>query len=335
MAKICPTCGGTQVGCPTCGYPPKRKLPKEGIFNRVYSALFGAAYWEVQGVDLSKWNGIMNLAVTKTKAQYGIIRLGYGTQWKDPAADNYYQQAQANDWPVGAYWYCQIGTDVNLAMRSFAEEITTHRPQLDIVLDAESSILDPGATLKWLEDAYTILLGLTNKKPVIYTAAWFWNTKVARSSFWSGKELWVANWTSRDTPYMPYDWYAWIHWQHSADGNQKAKEYGMVSGGDIDMDLNRFNGTCVTFNAKYGTHIKPIGEIIPPIIIPGTLPEYVIINTGELSIRSTPDVVSTNIIGHALMNTKWYPLELITKNGIEWWRIGTNVYISKNYTRLY
>jgi GH25 family lysozyme M1 (1,4-beta-N-acetylmuramidase) len=278
----------------------------------------------------------MNIATTKTKAQYGIIRLGYGTQWKDPACDNYYQQAQANDWPVGVYWYCNVGQDVNLSMRSFAEEINTHRPQVDIVLDFESTSVDQGATLKWLQDAYTILLGLTNKKPVIYTAAWCWNPWVARSSYWSGKELWVANWTTGSSPYMPMDWYAWTHWQYSADGNKKAAEYGMISGGDVDMDLDRFNGTCAQFNAKYGTHIIPLGEppVIPPVIPPGTLPEYVIINTGELAIRNSPDVISTNTIGHALYNTKWYPLELVTKNGIPWYRIGTNAYISKNYTRL-
>jgi len=336
MAKVCPTCGGNTVNCPTCGLPPKRKSPKQGVFSRVYNALFGVPSWEVLGVDLSKWNGTMNIATTKTKAQYGIIRLGYGTQWKDPACDNYYQQAQANDWPVGVYWYCNVGQDVNLSMRSFAEEINTHRPQVDIVLDFESTSVDQGATLKWLQDAYTILLGLTNKKPVIYTAAWCWNPWVARSSYWSGKELWVANWTTGSSPYMPMDWYAWTHWQYSADGNKKAAEYGMISGGDVDMDLDRFNGTCAQFNAKYGTHIIPLGEppVIPPVIPPGTLPEYVIINTGELAIRNSPDVISTNTIGHALYNTKWYPLELVTKNGIPWYRIGTNAYISKNYTRL-
>jgi len=332
MAKICPTCGGTQVGCPTCGLPPKRILPKQTIFNKLYGALFGAAVWEVQGIDISKWNGQMNFSVTKKKCQYGIMRLGYGTQWKDGACDTYYRDAVANDFPVGVYWYCNIGTDVNLMAQSFSEEITTHHPQVCVVLDAEYTVVDPGATLNWLKTAYELVLNKTGIKPVIYTSAGFWNSKVARSSYWSGKELWVANWTTRDTPTMPYDWYSWIHWQWSADGNNKALEYGST-GGDPDMDLDRFQGTCASFNSKYGTHIVPIGGVEPPQP-PGTLPEYVIINTGELAIRNTPDVISGNTIGHALLNTKWYPSELVTKSGIEWYRLGKNEYISKNYTRL-
>jgi hypothetical protein len=112
----------------------------------------------------------------------------------------------------------------------------------------------------------------------------------------------------------------------------------MVSGGDVDMDLNRFNGTCLQFNMKYGTHIQPLGGVVvppvvvPPVTPPGTLPEYVIITTGELSIRNAPSL-SASTIGHALLNTKWYPLELVTTD-IPWYRVGKNAFISKNYTRL-
>lgn len=333
MAKVCPVCGGNQPGCPTCNAPPKRKLPKQGVFGRMFSSLLGTPSWEVLGVDLSKWNGIMNLSITKTKAQYGIIRLGYGTQWKDSSSDNYYKQAQDNDWPVGVYWYCNVGQDVKLSMQSFAEEISTHKPQLDIVLDFEHTTENQGDTLKWLQDAYTLLLGLTNKKPLIYTAAWCWNPWVARSSYWAGKELWVANWTTGATPYMPYDWYGWTHWQYSADGNRLASSYGMVSGGDADMDLDRFNGTVEQFNLRYGTHIKQIGVVTPPTP-PATVPEYVIINTTNLGIHNTPQSGTYNLIGYATMNTKWYPYEIVVANGAEWYRVGKNLYIDKHYTRL-
>ena len=67
MAKVCPTCGGTRVGCPTCGLPPKRVMPKQGALSKLYGALFGAKYWEVQGIDISKWNGNMSFSITKTK----------------------------------------------------------------------------------------------------------------------------------------------------------------------------------------------------------------------------------------------------------------------------
>lgn len=335
MAKICPTCGGTQVGCPTCGLPPKRILPKQTVFNKIYIALFGTAYWEVQGIDISRWNGNMNFSIAKTKCQYVIIRLGYGTQWKDASADTFYQGAKVADMPIGFYWYCNIGQDPILTAQSFSEEVLSHPCQLDIVLDAEATTLGTEDTLNWLKTVDAKVTTLTGKKPTIYTSGGFWNSRVARSSYWSNRALWVANWTTRDTPFMPYDWTTWVHWQWSADGNLKASAYGST-GGDPDMDLDRFNGTCATFNAKYGTHIVPIGTppIPPQPPVPPTLPEYVIINIGELAIHNTPDAVQTNIIGHALQNTKWYPYELVNKNGVDWYKVGKNLYISKYYTRL-
>lgn len=337
MAKVCPTCNGSQVGCPTCGLPPKRVLPKSLVYDKVYSALFGAAYWEVQGIDISKWNGNMSFSITKTKCQYVIMRLGYGTQWKDPSCDTFYRDASAQDMPIGVYWFCNIGQDANLTAQSFAEEITTHSPQLDIVLDAEYTVLDPAGTLNWLKTCDAKLTSLTGKKAMIYTSAGFWNSKVARSSYWAGRMLWVANWTSRDNPTMPYDWSTWSHWQWSADGNNKAAEYGSTNG-DRDMDLDRFNGTCAQFNAKYGTHIVPIGSgsgVQPPQPPPGTVPEMVIVNTGEANFRLAPDPIAQNICGSSKMGMFLYP-EAIEKDqyGKEWYKLGKKIYIKKELTRL-
>ena len=104
------------------------------------------------------------------------------------------------------------------------------------------------------------------------------------------------------------------------------------------MDLNRFNGTCAQFNAKYGTHIVPIGtnpeppQPPQPPQPPGQLPPYVIINTGALAIHSTPKAIDLNKIGSCLQGTKWYPLELVHTD-IDWYRIAKDAYISKGYVR--
>jgi len=328
MAKICPVCQGNLVGCPTCNSPPMRVLPTYSGVKSLRSIIYGAKVWEVQGIDISKWNGQLNFGITKTKAQYAIMRLGYGTEWKDPKADTFYRDAMANDFPVGVYWFCNIGQDYVKHATNFASEIATHRPQLDIVLDAESTTLNPDGTLNWLIECDKKLTSLTGKQAIIYTSKGFWDAKVARSSYFSGRLNWVANWTTRDYPSMPIDFTQYGHWQWSADGNMKAAEYGST-GGDPDMDLNRFNGTVAQFNSKYGTHIQPIG-VVPPVV--PTLPPYVIINTAELAIHSTPQAVQTNIIGHALQNTKWYPLEEVV-SGISWYRLANGAYISKGYTK--
>jgi GH25 family lysozyme M1 (1,4-beta-N-acetylmuramidase) len=333
MAQICPTCGGTRVGCPTCGLPPQTKAPKAGPLDGLYGAVFGTVYWEVQGIDISKWNGNMSFSVTKTKCQYGFMRLGYGTQWKDANSDVFYRDAMAADFPMGVYWYLNIGQDANLTAESFASEITTHRPQLDIVLDVEATTLNPTDTLNWLMTVDAKLTALTGKKAMIYTSAGFWE-KVAPSSYWTGRELWVANWTTRDTPYLPSGWSSWKHWQWSADGNRKAAEYGSTNG-DYDMDLDRFNGTVLQFNAKYGTHITQIGGVPTPVP-PGTVPEKILVNTGEANFRSAPNPVdATNVCGSSKMGMVLYP-EAVEKDqfGKEWYKLGKKIYIKKELTRL-
>jgi GH25 family lysozyme M1 (1,4-beta-N-acetylmuramidase) len=312
-------------------------LPKLDIYKgrpSMKMRLYGAPVWEVQGIDISKWNGTMNFAITKTKCQYVIIRYGYGNGWKDPSADTFYREARAQDMPVGAYWFYNIGEDPIAHVDGFVEELATKPVQLDMWQDAERTSVGPTQTLEWLKTADGRLRNKTGKIPGVYTSMGFWNTGVARSSYWIGRQLWDATWTTRDYPTIPLDWgVGWEDWQWQADGNHKAAEYGST-GGDPDMDLDRWNGNVTQFNLKHGTHIQPLGGIIqPPPPPPGTLPPYVIINTGALAIHSTPLPIDANKIGSCLQGSKWYPLDMINGGGVDWYKIAKDAYISKNYVR--
>jgi GH25 family lysozyme M1 (1,4-beta-N-acetylmuramidase) len=336
MSKICPRCGGNEVGCPVCGYPPKRVLPKSDIYTgkpSLRARLFGLPVWEVQGIDISKWNGRMNFAITKTKCQYVNIRYGYGNGWADPSAVGFYAGARAQDMPVAAYWFCNIGEDPEAHAQGFAEELASKPIQLDAHLDFERTTLtSPSSTLAWIQSVDVKLNVKTGKIEIPYTSMGFWNEKVARSSYWVGRKLWDATWTTRDAPTLPLDFSEWDEWQWSADNNLKAAEYGS-SGGDPDMDLDRSHLTVAQFNAKHGTHILPIGGTIPPP--PGGVPERVVVNIGEMNIRSAPDPVNINTIGTTKMGQFWYP-EAVVKDqfGKEWYQCGRKVFVKKELTRL-
>ena len=124
MTQICPQCQGFVVGCPVCNAPPKRRelSGKERVKRMIAASQFmsnpDAPAYTVNGIDISGWNGTMNIAVAKLKAQYGFIRLGYGDCWEDKRADENRQKALDNDWPYGGYWYCFPGY-----IDSFAEVI--------------------------------------------------------------------------------------------------------------------------------------------------------------------------------------------------------------------
>lgn len=347
MVKVCPTCGGKQIGCPTCNAPPKRVLPKGDIYKgkmeyrkmmALNAQLYGAPVWEVQAVDLSVWNGQMDFMVTRTKVQCVILRYGYGNSWQDAKLAEYHAQATAADMPIGAYWYCRPWEDPLQHAASFAELLRRYPVKLEESGDFEG---DPHGKTKvqvynWIVAFEESLKAQTNKWQMPYSSAGFWNSYVQTSTRWTNRKVYPANWTVRDYPTVPIGWTfkQGDYWQWQADGNNKAREYGMVSGGDADMDLDRIYNTVEQFNIDYGTHIKHIGEPQPPPPPPGQVPETVIITTGELAIHDTPYLYQTNIVGHALINTQWHPFEEVYINGVKLYRVTKDGYISKAYTRL-
>lgn len=340
MIQVCPTCHGTQPNCPTCGMPPRRVLPAADIYrrgakvNKLAAKLYGAPVWEVQAVDLCVYSGTVNFTITKTKCQSVILRYGYG-YWKDAKLEEYYRGAKLAGMPIGGYWYNQIRTDRDPIQTAdcFAELLAMYPVDLDEHDDNEESLLSTTATLAWIIANEDRLKARTNKVPVPYSSKNFWDNKVAWSTRWQNLPDWVANWTTRDYPVEPSAWTFkegdW--WQHSANGNGLAASYGST-GGDTYIDLNRWYGSIAKFNTKYHTNIQPIGGQ-PPAPPPGTVPANIMIITGELSIHNTPHAIQQNVVGHALLNAIWHPYEETLSDGIYWYRVTKDGWISKNYTR--
>jgi len=332
MAEVCLYCNGDLIGCPVCNNPPpkKRLSFRARVINKMSAFVFPSQQvWEVQGIDISKWNGVMDFSITKTKCQYAIVRLGYGNEWKDRNSDIYYAGLLAQDMPVGVYWYAQIGLDWMAHADSFAEQIALHPPQLDIVIDAEQTTLSPTETFTWLQRMDGRLRDKTGRDVIIYTSKGFWDSHVAPNTYFKGRLRWVASWTSGPTPAIPRECTEWERWQWSADGNRKAKEFGMIKDGDFDMDLNRENCTVNAFNLKHKTHIEPIGGIIvPPVPNPDEIipSKYVYIKSGSLNIRSLPSISGKDI------GTLAYGDDIpIVEECNGWYRI--NGWINADYTR--
>ena len=342
MAQICPRCGGLDPGCPVCDAPPKREAPYD---RRVQARASFASFlemgvteetlWPVQGIDISAWNGVMDFSITKTKCQFVIVRLGYGNQWKDSRCDQYRQDLIANDIPYGVYWYCRPGEDANAHAESFARIASEYPYQLGTEEDYEQTTIGLTDTLDWIIACDTRLKQILNRMTSAYSNANFWNTRVAPNNYFTD-EQWVANWTTAQSPYMPRNW-TWkkgCKWQHSADGNGKAREYGMVRDGDNDMDLDRWYGTVNEFNTRYGTHILPIGQVPLPPIPPPSEDFIMKCIVDNLNVRSGPGT-SYGIVGHlhqgeevALMNiggtNAWMQIKSGTYAG-KWCAVQTSV----------
>lgn len=329
MAKVCSRCLGLDFQCPICFAPPRRGTEFLGLMqqSRMPADLVLSAPvpdWEVQGVDLSSWNGTMRFSVTHTKVQYARIRLGYGNEWKDSKADIYRQGLFDEDMPYGGYWFLKIGQNWKSQAENFWRVAKEFPFQLDLTADAEYTLLDIYDTLQWLINFDGYLCDLSGQDITYYSSAGWWDSHVARSQYFDSVRKWVASWTFALQPTLPRDWTTWGDWQHSGEGNGKGIEYGSSPDGDADMDLNRWNGTIAGFNAAYGTHIQPIGQIQPG------LPDKVTILTSTLNIRSAPDPFQNNVIGTTTRGKTWNPIELVIgADGREWWRINKYAYIAK------
>ena len=138
-----------------------------------------------------------------------------------------------------------------LFLASFYNAWQENPGQLPPILDCENTTLGLAGTLGWIKSCAAEFEQRAGILVAIYSSPGWWNGKVQRSTWANTKKLWNAHWTTADIPILPYDWTAWKFWQHSADGNGLGRYYGSLDG-DLDMDLDRYNGSLSNFYAEFG-----------------------------------------------------------------------------------
>lgn len=125
----------------------------------------------------------------------------------------------------------------------------------------------------------------TGKKVLLYTRATIiqeWLLPFGQT-WYQDEDLWMAQYpyygwnpVMREVPTIPAKWNprlpagakTWKAWQYSADGNNKAEEYGGL--GNPSIDLVVFNGTTPEMKA-WATVESPVPvDPDPPIVIPTT-----------------------------------------------------------------
>lgn len=233
---------------------------------------------EIRGTDLSKWNYPVDFVIHASKARFSYLRGGYGF-YRDPNFIEYRREAQANNLPIGVYWYVYVGLDIDTQVNTFVSVLEEGGWVLPPCADFETTSLGVASTTTWIKTFMERLQAKIPKKAVIYTSPGWWNAHVSRNTWAKNYDLWVAHWTTADNPILPADWSTKLFWQYSADGNRLGEEYG--SGGDADMDLNWFTGSLADW-------AKIIGVVNPPEPPPTEPTGDYQVTTQGLSIRTGP-----------------------------------------------
>jgi lysozyme len=190
----------------------------------------------VDGIDVSYYQGSVNWgAVAGDGKAFGIARINHG-DFMDPEFDANWAGMKAAGIVRGAYQYFDAGSDALAQAQIVVDKLgKLGAGDLPAVIDIESA--DGQGPAKIVSQVQTWLDHVeagTGKKPIVYTAKYFWQDNVGSDQF-VDYPLWVANYYV-DCPNLPDGaWPGWAMHQHADNGS--------VAGIDGAVDLNRFNGT--------------------------------------------------------------------------------------------
>ena len=233
--------------------------PLRSLFGRLFAKINALAIaYEVNGIDVSKWNGPMDWQIAASRRlRFGYFRGGFGTNTKDAQVDNNRANCKLDAW--GLYWFFYAGSTDPIAAADGFYAVWKEGPgDLYPLGDFEYTTLDKIGTANWIYKCANRFQDRSGVEEPFYTSPGWWNAHVAVNTWAKDHKLVVAHWTTLASPTLPYDWsrYAklWWMWQHSANGNNLGVYYGAPAppAADADMDLDRYYGTLAQFQAEFG-----------------------------------------------------------------------------------
>ncbi len=208
---------------------------------RITPAEAGSAY--VRGIDVSKWQGVINWArVRKDGIRFVIARATYGESSIDPRYAANREGADAAGLAFTAYHYAtpsRAAGDAVAEADFFVDTAQLLGRHLVPVLDLEiNNALGPKRLRAWTRawlDRVEQRLGV---KAAIYTNRYFWRDRLGNTQSFAeeGHRLWIARWGKIEPRSPAGNWAGrgWTLWQHSS--------WGRVAGIDGPVDLDRLAG---------------------------------------------------------------------------------------------
>ncbi len=190
----------------------------------------------VPGIDVSRYQGAVNWrAVADAGFRFAIVRATLWDVKLDETFETNWTGARANGLLVSAYNVIKPDVSATAQIDFFAQALIGHKWDLPPVLDIER---DDGQAPQQITQCAreSLRLGAQRfgRKPIVYTAQWFWDKFVLPSSEWAQYDLWVASYGAAEVS-LPAAWSSWKIWQYSGNGHAPG-----VAG---EVDLDWFNGS--------------------------------------------------------------------------------------------
>ena len=184
-------------------------------------------------IDVSHWQGEVDWAAAKASGvTHAFIKASDGPDWVDPQFARNWAEAKKHGIQRGSYHYFRNYSNATDQSITFLEALGDDYGELPPVLDIEDDKSPVNA--QYIYDWLLIVENATGVKPAVYSAKWVWDQYMDGTEWASDYKLWVANYTSDETPLLPNDWSEWWLWQYTNEGDGKL--YGAES---VAIDLNR------------------------------------------------------------------------------------------------
>lgn len=205
------------------------------------------------GIDVSRYQGEIDWKkVASAGYRFAVIRATIGDYYTDPRFYTNWSEARSAGLLVSAYHVVVATNYAKKQIDRFASVLGSRKADFPLVLDIERDDgVSKAANTACIQDCIREIVDFDSRKPIIYTAYYYWKDHVLASSDWGKYDLWVA--TYGDKPMLPPGWTDWKFWQYSSNGK--------VPGSSASTDVNWFQGSYNDLVAYAGTTPTPPSDV--------------------------------------------------------------------------
>jgi lysozyme len=217
------------------------------------------------GTDVSHWQGEIDFRKMKAAGAEFVIMKSSQATWTDRRFVANWQAAKDAGLLRGAYHFIDWTRTALQQADYFSNLQLAHGlGELPPVADYELRAGAPPASQAalFLRVFCERVEANTGKRPIIYTAPFYWREFGNTDPYWRRYDLWIAHYTTAPAPMATPPWAAWHFWQFTKKG--PGLTYGVSS---HEIDLNYWHGTLEQLREFAG--VKP--ELPPMPEPPGGL----------------------------------------------------------------
>ncbi len=210
----------------------------------------------VEGIDVSKWQGHIDWdPVADAGIRFAFIRVNHGLADVDERFTENWSEARRVGILRGAYQYFQPNEDATEQAQLMLSLMGTLEPDdLPPVLDVEEADGETAASItQKIHEWSDVVEAAIGRKPIIYTAKYFWQDSVGAPADFLDHPLWVANYGA-DCPLMADPWPRWSFWQYTSTG--------ALPGISTNIDRDHWNGTYAEL-VDFATGVDPTDPTDP------------------------------------------------------------------------